>query len=179
MEIGFIEVGNVLKDVKVYGSFAYLADWTDGLVIIDISDPTNPLKVGSFQTGDWANAVSVSNNLIFIADWYDGLYIIRNDLLTSIDSSPVTQPEQFVLYQNYPNPFNATTKFSYYLPKSRKVTLKVYNTLGQLIATLINSEKNAGNHSFEWNAEGLPTGIYFYRFSSDDYSEIKKMILLK
>ena len=96
-----------------------------------------------------------------------------------INDNKFAIPSEFWVAQNYPNPFNATTKFSYYLTKSCKVTLKVYNTLGQLVATLISREKNTGNHSLNWNAEGLPAGVYFYRFSAGEYSEIKKMILLK
>lgn len=85
----------------------------------------------------------------------------------------------FQLKQNYPNPFNATTTIIYDLPKSGNVTLIVYNLLGQNIETLVNGFQTVGEHQVEWNAEGLPSGIYLYKLEAGESFKIKKFILQK
>ena len=85
----------------------------------------------------------------------------------------------FVLNQNYPNPFNPSTIISYSIPSEGKVTIKIYNVLGQEIKTLINRTETAGNHQIIFNAGNLSSGIYLYRIQAGDYTQTKKMILLK
>jgi hypothetical protein len=92
-----------------------------------------------------------------------------------------TIPTKFSLEQNYPNPFNPSTTISYQLPEASDVTLKIFNTLGEEVATLINNEyKSAGEHSslFIVNSS-LPSGVYFYKMTGGNYSETKKMLLLR
>ena len=86
---------------------------------------------------------------------------------------------EFNLEQNYPNPFNPTTKISWQSPVSSWQTLKVYDVLGNEIATLINEEKPAGSYEINFNADGLPSGIYFYKLQAGKFVETKKMMLLK
>ena len=89
-------------------------------------------------------------------------------------------PDKFILNQNYPNPFNPETKISFSLPKPANITIKVYDIMGGEVATLINNEKkSAGSHQISFDAVNLPSGIYFYRLLSDNFSESKKMILIK
>ena len=83
------------------------------------------------------------------------------------------------LNQNYPNPFNPVTTIRYSIPVKSFVYLEILNALGERIGTLINREKQAGNYTVQFNAENLPSGIYFYRLSADSFVETKKMILLK
>ncbi|MBT8379039.1 MAG: T9SS type A sorting domain-containing protein [Ignavibacteria bacterium] len=85
----------------------------------------------------------------------------------------------FRLEQNYPNPFNPTTKIKFELPDQNRVTLKVYNVLGNEIATLINKDKPSGTYEIEFDATGLPSGIYFYELHAGNFVETRKMILLK
>jgi hypothetical protein len=85
----------------------------------------------------------------------------------------------FALHQNYPNPFNPTTVISYQLPMNSKVTLKVYDLLGREITTLVDKKLPAGQYAAEWNASGMPGGIYYYQIQAGKYQEAKKMILLK
>lgn len=87
--------------------------------------------------------------------------------------------KDFSLSQNYLNPFNPTTKIRYELQEKSIVTLKVYDVLGNEIATLVNEKKLAGNYDIKFSADGLPSGIYFYQLRSGDFVETKKMILLK
>ena len=81
--------------------------------------------------------------------------------------------------QNYPNPFNPVTKISFEIPKSGLVTLKVYDILGKEVTTLVNEVKTPGNYIVDFNASSLPSGIYFYKITSSDFSCVNKMMLLK
>jgi hypothetical protein len=89
------------------------------------------------------------------------------------------KPTSYELYQNFPNPFNPTTKISFALPESGNITLKVFNTLGEEVATLVNGFVEAGMHSINFNANNLTTGLYIYRLSSDKATFTKKMVLMK
>ncbi len=92
-------------------------------------------------------------------------------------------PGEFLLSQNYPNPFNPSTKINFSIPYGettrRVVVLKIYDILGNEITTLINRQLTPGTYSVDWDASNFPGGIYFYRLSSGEYTESKKMILLK
>lgn len=94
------------------------------------------------------------------------------------------RPNQFELSQNYPNPFNPTTTIRYFLPKREKVTLEIFNLAGQRIRAMANGEQAAGEHAIIWDGKDergkiLPSGIYFYKLTAKDFTETKKMILLK
>ena len=86
---------------------------------------------------------------------------------------------QFQVSQNYPNPFNPTTQISYTIPEDGFVSLKIYNTLGQQVAELVNEFNKEGVHSVSFNAEKFSSGIYFYKIESENNSLVKKMLLLK
>lgn len=80
---------------------------------------------------------------------------------------------------NYPNPFNPSTKISFYLPDAGNATLKIYDLLGREVATLINDNLTTGNYSIEWNAANYASGIYIYSLKSANYTETRKMLLVK
>lgn len=104
-------------------------------------------------------------------------HIIVNDSILSGVNSVMTN--SFKLYQNYPNPVNSTTLISYQLQESAFVTLKVFDFQGREIITLVNKYQNAGNHSMQFNASGLQSGMYFYGIEAGQYHDIKKLIILK
>jgi hypothetical protein len=85
----------------------------------------------------------------------------------------------YKLSQNHPNPFNPTTQINFSIPEVAKVSITVFNALGQVVAELTNREYSIGNHSVEFNASNLTSGIYFYRLNSAKYSETRKMLLIK
>ena len=85
----------------------------------------------------------------------------------------------FSLEQNYPNPFNPSTVISYTIPEKNKVVLKVFDVIGNEITTLVNSEMEAGTHTVQLNAKNLPSGIYIYKIQAGNYSQSRKMMLLK
>ncbi len=86
---------------------------------------------------------------------------------------------KYILLQNYPNPFNPTTTIIYRIPELSFVTLKVYDVLGNEIKTLVNEEKTAGNYEIDFGGKELPSGVYFYKLNSNNFSMTKKMILIR
>ncbi len=98
---------------------------------------------------------------------------------TSVNKNGLQLPREFLLSQNYPNPFNPGTRIQFELPQSGFTTLTIYDGLGREIERLVDEEKEAGEHSIQWNAQEKPSGIYFYRLRSGSYLLTKKMILMK
>lgn len=88
-------------------------------------------------------------------------------------------PSSFALEQNYPNPFNPSTKIQFQIPEARFVRLKVYNLLGQEVATLVNEHLEAGRYRAEFDASKLPSGTYLYRLQAGNFTEVKKMAVVK
>ncbi|MBA4312059.1 MAG: hypothetical protein C0417_05475 [Chlorobiaceae bacterium] len=97
----------------------------------------------------------------------------------SLLSKGMEIPTEYALDQNYPNPFNPTTIVNYQLPIDNFVTVKVYNNLGQEVATLVNGYKETGNYSVEFDASNLPSGTYIYKMTADKFSAVKKMVLMR
>ena len=98
---------------------------------------------------------------------------------TNINLISQQVPESFKLSQNYPNPFNPSTSIKFALPNSSFTTLRVYNLVGQEVATLVNENLTAGTYEATLNGANLTSGIYFYTINADGYSETKKMMLIK
>ncbi len=112
-------------------------------------------------------------------------YLRDNAPVLGVEERPDEVPGKFTLYQNYPNPFNPTTTIKYSIPANAgvethgRVSLRVYNILGEEIATLVNKCQSPGNYSVQFNAYDLPSGVYFYTLRAGDFVATKKMILLK
>ena len=105
-------------------------------------------------------------------------------VVTDISLTISNLPEVYALYQNYPNPFNPVSKIKYDIPELSFVTIKVYDVLGSEIITLVNEEKPIGSYEVEFNSHSgsvrnLTSGIYFYRLRANEFTQVKKMILLK
>jgi hypothetical protein len=105
---------------------------------------------------------------------YDGSFHYSN-----VVDITISEPTEFTLSQNYPNPFNPSTAIQYSIPESGNVKLKVFNSIGEEVATLVNNYKEAGSYKVTFNANGLSSGIYYYKLSSNGFNQVKKMILLK
>ena len=108
----------------------------------------------------------------------DGDYGTRQ-IVTAVKQTYDAIPKTFSLSQNYPNPFNPSTKIEFDLPKSGVVSLKIYNILGQEIASLVNGNYTAGHYTVQFDASRLSTGVYFYRLQSASNVAVKKMLLIK
>ncbi len=104
---------------------------------------------------------------------------LMENVVVGNEDSRSNQINTFSLNQNYPNPFNPTTKIKYSIPSESKTTLKVYDILGNEVATLVNSEKQAGTYEVEFNAASLSSGVYFYKLQSGGFLQTRKMIVLK
>jgi PKD repeat protein len=118
------------------------------------------------------SAASYSNYGFIIDNWMNSTPLDAEDQAFA--------PKQFWLNQNYPNPFNPSTKISWQAPVSGWQTLKIYDILGNEVATLVNEYRNAGNYEVNFSANGgLPSGIYFYRLQAGSFVTTKKMVLLK
>ena len=99
--------------------------------------------------------------------------------LSGTGNSNAGIPKDYSLYQNYPNPFNPTTKIRFDNPKSGNVTLKVYDLLGKEVALLVNETKQAGSYIVDFNGQNLSSGVYFYKLESGNYTDVKRMILIR
>jgi hypothetical protein len=105
---------------------------------------------------------------------YDGSVNYSN-----IISVVLEMPLEYSIGQNYPNPFNPSTKMKYSVPQNGIVTIKVYDLTGQEVATLLNEEKHPGNYEIDFNAAGLSSGVYFYKMTANNFTQVKKMSILK
>ena len=119
--------------------------------------------------------------------WYAGSsnpYLIKIGLATSLfgpvsASNEPTQPITSILEQNYPNPFNPSTTIRYALPERTRMTLAVFNSLGQQVAVLVEGEAEAGYHEVTFDASRLPSGVYLYRLHAGNHIEVRKALLMK
>lgn len=132
---------------------------------------------GTIQT---LNGVSFANTSLGIAVGAAGT-ILRTSSggITGVNKTTNDVPKNFALQQNYPNPFNPSTKISYELPKNSFVTLRIFDILGNEVKELVNEEQNAGTHLLEFDGSNLSSGTYFYKLETSEFTDTKKMILLK
>lgn len=105
--------------------------------------------------------------------------VVGFSTVTSTEKNDLTVPTEYGLKQNYPNPFNPTTNINFSIPEQQLVQLKVYNVIGQEVATLVNDVMNQGNYSVTFDAASLSSGVYFYRLETGNFTEVKKMTLAK
>jgi choice-of-anchor B domain-containing protein len=178
-----------VHNVFVLGDYAHIAYYKDGYVVLDISDPTNPQFAGQYDTypgtgggtynGAWGVYPYLPSGITLVSDMATGLYICKFNPPTSGVGNDGQLPENFSLNQNYPNPFNPTTRIRFQISDIGFVNLKVFDILGNEIATLVNEEKSAGSYEVSFNGSGLPSGIYFARLTTGNQSAIIKMSLMK
>jgi photosystem II stability/assembly factor-like uncharacterized protein len=109
------------------------------------------------------------------------LSLKMNNLATVIEDELISArvPQRFQLFQNYPNPFNPTTAISYQLSAISDVKLEVYTILGQKVSTLVDKRQNAGQHQVEWDASGFASGVYYYKLTTGEFSDVNRMVLLR
>ncbi len=112
-----------------------------------------------------------------------GFSAYTNEVYVNTQGNGSILPENIqsdlILKENYPNPFNPSTTISFTIPEASEVKLSIYNSLGQRVALLANSFMETGSYSFQWDASGLNSGIYFYRLEAGNFTQIRKMILIK
>jgi uncharacterized Ntn-hydrolase superfamily protein len=160
------------------GSLSSVSDLGDGTYQATI---TTPIAIGT----DTISAVVISGTDT-VAIFWDAVVTYVNP--TSINEN-IISPDEFFLYQNSPNPFNPTTIIRYQIPKDGFVTLKIFDIVGNEVATLVNQEESAGIHEIKFDAsqlsnrissrDGYASGVYFYKIRASEFSDTKKMLLIK
>ena len=151
----------------VYRSTNYGTNWylynnsfTPSKIIIGISKDAG--------TGDTFYVVTKKN-----------VYKVWASFIVNEEGQSSLLPDKYQLYQNYPNPFNPVTNIKFDLPKNGFVTLRVFDILGRENTTLVNENLNAGSYETSWDGSNYPSGVYFYKIVTDEYSDVKKMLLVK
>lgn len=169
--------GSIPNYVSDVGGFPSLAD---GIPYID-NDHDGMADVWEIENGLDPSDDSDRNNKDLSSKGYTNLEVFINgsDIITDIDGEIYLTPEHYALEQNYPNPFNPTTVISFSISVASNTSLEIYNVLGQKVAILVNKELNAGSHKYQFNASNLSSGIYFYKLQSNNFTSIKKMMLIK
>lgn len=156
----------IVRQTQIYRSTDDGSNWTsvysNSNILLDVDFPDN-----------------ISGCLAGWAVGYGGSIVKMSGTLTGETKKTVNVPKSYNLSQNYPNPFNPVTKISFDIPKNTFVSLKIYDILGRETAVLVNETKQAGSYTVNFNAAELTNGVFFYRIESADYSDVRKMILLK
>lgn len=164
-----------------FGDILFVADHMDpDLAILDISNPSQPSIILTQMVPDEIWGADATDDYIYLAAYGAGLHIYDNPFGTvTSQQHSFKPPYDYILKQNYPNPFNPSTTIRYSIPESGNVTLKIFNTLGEEVATLVDEFKAAGDHTVNFDAVNLSSGIYFYRLQSGNKIQAKKMMLLR
>ena len=164
------------KTISVFGNLKGSIPQDLSIAIVDI--PERKIIYDFLEKGlDITKESRVAYDLKLIAGYEEFVVNMAQAILTDI-------PEMFSLSQNYPNPFNPITKMDYTLPKRSRVAISIYNVLGQEIKTIINKEQEYGYHSITWDGidnrgNQMSSGVYFARMNSEQFSQTKKMLLVK
>lgn len=120
-----------------------------------------------------------SANTGYISTWTGKVLKTTNGGITYVNQISSEIPHEYLLSQNYPNPFNPSTVIKFQIPEAAFTELNVYDVLGRKVSQLVNEKLQAGVYETEWNASAMPSGIYFYRLKSGNYTKTHKMILIK
>lgn len=175
-----------VHNIEIFGNYAFLSYYGEGAIVLDITDPVNPVEIASIKTTACWQVYYFRSGKIIASDIYDGLYVLKTLDPISVNNNR-TIAEGFSLLQNYPNPFNPVTKIKYSISLSRGMTegpgvltqLTIYDALGKEVAVIFNQHLQPGTYEADWDASSFPSGVYYYRIVSGSYAETKKMVLLK
>ncbi len=176
--VGFLAVKGQIMDIRIIGSYAYLADLYSGMHIIDISDPAKPEKAGFYETYTTGRGLADHAGTLYLAEGWGGVRILQHDRTTSVAHKHRPQ-QQFRLAQNYPNPFNPGTTITFELPRAGRVTLKIFDSRGREVRTLLDEHRPSGVHRVVFTARDLASGVYFYKITAGNFSRTEKMLLMR
>lgn len=170
---------SVIKDANVYAisgnSFVgYSVSGSNGMYSLT-SLPSGSLKIFVNRIGYSSDStvVNISKSII------DSVNFRLTKLFISVNPISSVVPDKYFLYQNYPNPFNPNTTIRFQIKESKYTTLKLYNLLGKEVAVLVNKKLDAGSYEVQFNGSALASGVYFYRLVTENYSDTKRMVLVK
>ena len=181
--LSWINIGSFQNTTDTTNSFQLILNKADNSIVMNYknfgSAITRTNIKSAIQKEDTMAVVWVAEGSPAAHVITNGTSVIYTKNLTSVGNTTTKEDKTFVLAQNYPNPFNPSTVINYALKKSAYVTLKVYDLIGNEVAWLVDEQKPAGEYFVKFNASKLASGIYFYRLGTSDYSEMKKMVLIK
>jgi photosystem II stability/assembly factor-like uncharacterized protein len=176
------EINNLYSFAKIMftdqqNGFALAAGSIDGSGYI-VRSTDGGSTWGEFQTPlENLNGFHFSNSNFGYAVGKNGT-ILRYSLTTGVSDLTLKESE-FQLFQNFPNPFNPSTLITFNLPKSTFVTIKIFNSLGELKKVIMSEEKVAGSHQVSFNGSGLSSGVYYYQLAADNFISTKKAVIIK
>lgn len=188
IEEGFLVGEDVLEFVAPPYVNAFY-NWSNGTLTLsgqcDLAIYQNIFRSVKYKNIRGTESTKSNKNIVFSVT--DGIEVSNKvtrqitveGTITGVDDLSLGIPTEFKLYQNYPNPFNPTTKLRFGLPKAAHVLLSFFNVLGEVVKTIHVGDQNAGYHEVEFNADNLPSGIYIYQIVADDFTQARKMILLR
>ena len=166
------------SDLSVEPLFRNPGDFDFHLMAVDCGDPDNSPCIDMGRPDILDSLLDCSWGLgTLISDM--GAYGGWDSVTIGVDDDPVAVPVQIALKQNYPNPFNASTMIRYELPLQSEVRIEIYDLMGRQVTILEDGLKQVGYHRVAWQGAAFPSGVYFYRLQAGDYTESKKMVLLK
>ena len=163
------------QKIVVDGQNVSVTAWADGEVMPDtasysfeaLTTAEAPMLILVGVTDDDSSSIQIDEL------WYNE----RPAGLGISDEAPIAS--RYELGQNYPNPFNPTTHIRFNIPETANAKLTVFNVMGEEVATLVSGVMQAGGHTVSWNAASMPTGVYFYQLESGNFSQTKKLLLVK
>jgi hypothetical protein len=195
------KLGKTSGTYGVIGALVYAANANGTIYGYDVTDENGSYAIAGAAPGSYTLFVDApgftSSSSVLASPTYgmdvkgtpqgaSGMNFSLSSVATSVeqDQSSALVPSQYALEQNYPNPFNPTTQILFSLPNSERVSLTIYNLIGQKIATLVDGTMAAGSHVVTWNGRDsrgmqLPSGVYFYRLESPGFSAARRMLMLK
>lgn len=157
--------------------FVFSVPEVEGSVTLQITDVFNA-GIIDFVIGEGENQLIILDGNELSLEELNINVIYNGSIITSLEEI-INNPEEYILYQNYPNPFNPNTTISYALPVTSKVSLKVFNILGEKVNELVNEVQETGNYTVPFNASNVPSGVYFYSLQAGDFNIVKKMVVNK
>jgi hypothetical protein len=180
-------VNSGLKNIYVEalalsGSYLFAGTFGGGVYLSTNNGTSwNEVNIGLDTSAHFVTSLAVIGTNLF-AGMYGGAGVWRrpiSEMVTAVNETKSEIPRSFSLSQNYPNPFNPATVISFTLPSKSFVSLKVFDIIGKEVATIVSEEMLAGNHSRQWNAAKMSSGIYFYRMHAGFFTETKKLVLIR
>jgi len=178
-----IDSGLISKTTSIYSFAVYKNNIFmsgNGGVYLSTNNGLSWKAINTGLPNTSVTSLAIMGTNLYAGTWGDSVWVRPiNEIITRIRDQKLQIPALFKLEQNFPNPFNPITIIKYEIPKTSFVSIKVYNELGNELATLVNENKSAGNYSIEFNAGNLASGIYFYTMQAGSFVETKKLVLLK
>jgi len=181
-KIAVCEFSGVLSGIRIYDSLGVLTDTLKGVTGVRgswkmpngnflVTNSTGVYEVNG-TTGSLVRTIVSGYN-------FNCISVFDPNMITAIGSEQQNNSTEYKLFNNYPNPFNPNTIIRFQIKDSRFTTLKIYNLLGKEVAVLVNETKTPGTYEVSWDAVNYPAGVYFYKLTAGNFSETKKMMLVK